>query len=462
MPAAAAAGGNGPDDALQPSDDWQPLEPGDSVWYAFDYAGDGCRIEVRLATEPAESATFALWTPEEIRRWGLGLEAEPLGRGSVDPHATGTVSWQGSFTTAGTYYVVVEQDSGYAGTSHYQLEVSGGGVSWSEPAPVPAPEPVTVQAETEVPGEPTGTLVFQTTYGGTFYTINVDGTQLQPVTNGIDPVWSPNGEQIAFVRWEEPRGVWIVDVETGAEWRVFDWSETRYPSWSPDGTEIVFAKTPPLERGGGRLAATPDSGESDTATASLASPAAGPPQGGGGNQGGGTVWQLGIVTTADSEFREPLPNSDISLMPAWSPDGDQIVYSADHGLRIQSVDGQESWQLTADPDDTSPVWSPDSSKVAFVHQQHDHWEIWVVDVTTGQQMRLTDTPEVNGVPANSVSPAWSPDGNYIAYLTDQSGKWEIWIMESDGSNAGPLFDNELDGLTLDYVFAGERAISWTW
>lgn len=35
-------------------------------------------------------------------------------------------------------------------------------------------------------------------------------------------------------------------------------------------------------------------------------------------------------------------------------------------------------------------------------------------------------------------------------------------MEADGSNPQPLFDTELDGLTLEYAFAGERAIVWTW
>jgi hypothetical protein len=35
-------------------------------------------------------------------------------------------------------------------------------------------------------------------------------------------------------------------------------------------------------------------------------------------------------------------------------------------------------------------------------------------------------------------------------------------MAADGSNERPLFDTELEGLTLQYAFAGERAIDWTW
>jgi TolB protein len=134
-----------------------------------------------------------------------------------------------------------------------------------------------------------------------------------------------------------------------------------------------------------------------------------------------------------------------------------------------SVDGKSSYALTASPKDTSPVWSPDGSKVAFIHFQHDHWEIYVVDVNSGQQTRLTHTPAwPDGVPsldgwaAHSVSPAWSPDGHYIAFLTDRTGEWEIWVMDANGNNPRPLFGTDLDGLTLDYAFVGERAISWTW
>ena len=469
-PVTASAAGTGPDEALQPTGEWAQLGAGESQWYAVYYAGDGSQIQIRLQVEPQDSLGFTVWTPGQIELWSIGSRVNPIGRGADDPYSEGTLVWSGSFTTAGTYYVVVEPPGNLSGssqatTSYYLLGVSGDGVSLSEPEATPAPEPVSVQEEATEPtdpagsAEPTGTLVFQTTYGGTFYTINVDGTQLQPVTNGIDPVWSPDGEQIAFVRWEEPRGVWIVDVESGNEWRVFDWSETRYPSWSGDGQEIVFSRQHGSASGGG---GKPGGGRGG-----------GPPAGfgGGGSATGGSAgeaWQLGVVDTADGSFWEPLPNSETNLTPDWSPDGEQIVFAGNNGLMVQSADGQEAYQLTAAPLDTSPVWSPDGEQVVYVHRQHDHWEIYVVDVTTGQQTRLTDTPAVYGVAANSVSPAWSPDGNYIAFLTDRSGEWEIWIIaapggaEADGSNARPLFDTELDGLTLEYAFAGERAIDWTW
>jgi TolB protein len=437
--AAAVQGGTGPDDALAPAAEWQPLQPGGSHWYAFEYAGDGSQVEIQMGVEPEGGAGFAVWTPEAIRDWGLGLEAESIGRGSPDPSAPGSLLWIGSFNTAGTYYAVVEHTGDQPGTSYYLLGVSGPGVSFVSPAPASAQQPGGSKPKAAAPGQPSGKLVFQTTYGGPFYTINVDGSSLRRITDGIDPTWSPDGTEIAFTRWREPRGVWVVDAGGGTEWRAFDWDEARWPSWSPQGDHLLFSRqyggrTEDVERCFWRwcftLPAHPH-------------------------------WKLGIVRTADSYFYEP-PSSDFSLAPDWSPAGDHIVYNDEHGLRVQSDDGAVSYLITHDAPDTSPAWSPNGQQVAFVRRQHDHWEIYVVDADGRNLRRLTDTPrKPDGTVGNSVAAAWSPTGAHIAYLTDRGGRWEIWVMRADGSQQRPMFDGALDGLTLDYAFVSERAISWT-
>jgi len=247
--------------------------------------------------------------------------------------------------------------------------------------------------------------------------------------------------------------VWVVDADGSGARRVFDWSETRYPSWSPDGDQIVFSRQTGGTQGRefcfrGRCFSRPAR----------------------------TFWKLGIVKPGDGNFAEPLPNSDVNQTPDWSPSGDKIVFDAVQGLMVQSVDGTVAYQITDEAKDTNPVWSPapleggtGGSQIAFTRRQHDHWEIYVVDADGSNLRRLTNTPtKPNGEVASSASPAWSPapleggtGSQHIAFLTDRTGEWEIWVMQADGSQQQPMFDSVLDGLTLDYASLGERAISWT-
>lgn len=453
----AQAAGSGPDDAMVPSGEWQPIYDGDEHWYAFQYAGDGSRVDIELGVEPHGGASFAVWTPDETRRWALGLEVDPVGRGGEDPAAPGRRIWSGSFTSPGTYYVVVEDTSSQPGTSYYQLHVSGDGVSLStsSPAAEATPEPAKPKPRKTTSSEPAGKLVFQTSLGGDIYTVNVDGTGLQHITDGMDPVWSPDGDQIAFTRWREPRGVWVAKADGSGDWRVFDWAEARWPSWSTDGVEILFSRQH-LGR------------EEDTKRCFFGFCFTFPAN---------PHWRLGIVNTWNESFRDPAA-SKWSRAPYWSPAASgnpYIVYADREGLHVQNEDGSVSYFVTDDGQDTSPIWSPDGSQVAFVRKQHDHWEVYVVGADGQNLVRLTDTPDrPDGTPGNSVSPAWSPapheggtrqgrsaaGGQHIAYLTDRTGEWEIWVMRSDGSQQKPMFESALDGLTLDYGFVGDRALSW--
>lgn len=396
-------------------------------------AGSGDTAEPTITAIPLPTRSEETVRPEETATEGTASDVEPTAQlAQASPTAT----------TAPTESPTATETPSPEPTA-----------TQPEPTPEPTetPEPTvtlvptaTAKAQAAKP-KPTATpefrgkLVFQTTTGSDFYTIHADGTGLRRITDGVDPVWSPDGTRIAFTRWREPRGVWVINADGSEEWRVFDWSETRWPSWSPDGSQIMFSR-----QEGGRL------GESEWCFRRWCFTIGPDPH-----------WQPGFINTWDGSFNEP-PSPNVVLAPDWSPDGQQFVYDGVQGLTIQTVDGEVSWQITQDARDTGPVWSPNGKRIVFTRKQHDHWEVYAVNADGSNLRRLTTTPaRADDTPANSAAPAWSPDGQHIAFFTDRSGQWEIWVMNADGSDQKPMFSGELAGLSLEYTSSAERAISWT-
>jgi TolB protein len=286
-------------------------------------------------------------------------------------------------------------------------------------------------------------LAFQTSSGGDIYVINANGQNLQRVTDGVDPSWSPSGDQLAITRWRDPRGVWVLTIDNDAslvgEQYLFTWNEARWPSWSPDGQRVLFSR-----QDGGRME------EKERCFMGMCFTIPARPH-----------WKLGIVNAADGSFAEP-PGPDVAQAPDWSSDGKAVVYDAEHGIWVQTLDGASSYGITDSARDTTPVWSPDGSRVAFSRMQHDHWEIYVVNPDGSNVTRLTTTPErPDGVPGNSAAATWSPDGRHLAFLTDRTGEWQIWVMRANGQGQEPMFATALNDLTLDYASLAERALSWT-
>jgi hypothetical protein len=300
----------------------------------------------------------------------------------------------------------------------------------------------------------TGKLVFQVCNGCDIYVINADGSGLRRLTDGMDPAWSPDGQKVAFARWRDPRGIYVIDEDGRNETLLFGWSQAKAPAWSPDGSRIVFTR-----QYGGR--------EEDVERSVYGFQWTLPAH---------PWWKLGMVRVEDRYFTDLLCY-DHSFSPTWSPDGQVIAYDSDYGLHLTSPDGSFGGQtygrhinaLSTDVRDTSPAWSPDGSKIAFMFNQHDHWEIYVMNADGSNRVRLTKEEPFAGRPPHNVSPAWSPDSRHIAFFTDRNSNsepgedseplWELYVMNADGSNQRPMFETALDGLPIEYGFVSERMVS---
>ena len=107
-------------------------------------------------------------------------------------------------------------------------------------------------------------------------------------------------------------------------------------------------------------------------------------------------------------------------------------------------------------DEDFASWSPDGNKIAFVRREtSEKWDIWVLDVDTGDRTRLTSTP------VDEYGPAWSPDGKTIAYNTEESETEGIWIVNSDGSDSSELLSGPGGISSLSWSPDGEK-IAFYW
>lgn len=109
----------------------------------------------------------------------------------------------------------------------------------------------------------------------------------------------------------------------------------------------------------------------------------------------------------------------VPQQPALSPDASQILYvlrtvDVDADARVHTIwrvgaRTGEPRQLTRGKADTSPAWSPDGTRIAFLRAQDGPPQLWLLPADGGEPEQLTTLPLGAG------TPLWSPDGATIAF-----------------------------------------------
>jgi TolB protein len=320
------------------------------------------------------------------------------------------------------------------------------GTPTATPSP-PTNTPTATAPSTPMPPTPTptpalqGRFVFQVASGGDIYTVNADGTRLARLTQGMDPSWSADGSQVAFSRWTTPWGIYTINSDGSNEVLAFSSNVSRSPVWSPSGSQIAFyfeteGWTAPF-----RVCMDP------YGCITLIPPML------------QTEWHIGVVDVADGYLHQPYCDR-FAFSPTWSSDGQWILYDGDHGLSITTVEGPNNKAFTDNVHDQFPVWSPDGTKIAFMHWQHDHWEIYIMNADGSGRRPLTGSSALLERRPHNVSPAWSPDSQQIVFLSDRSGDWEFYVMNADGTDQRKILENVTAELKILYRGVNERVISW--
>lgn len=215
---------------------------------------------------------------------------------------------------------------------------------------------------------------------GEIAVVNADGTGLRVLTHDkvteTSPVWSPNHEQIAFIKPKPHTSdqVWVMNADGtgqhalthfGRAPQLFGNGVTPDLTWSPDGQELVFA-------------AFAD------------------------DQGGRTQLYAVSVRTRAVHKLTNLPQG--ATEPEWSPDGRWIAF-------VGAVAPDRIYLLSAKTHKAHVVgratgldiaWSPDSKRLVF----NSRGKLETVN-TAGTRY--------HSLRVFGAQPSWSPDGQWIVF-----------------------------------------------
>ncbi len=101
---------------------------------------------------------------------------------------------------------------------------------------------------------------------------------------------------------------------------------------------------------------------------------------------------------------------------------------------------------TSDYYDCSPSWSPDGIRIAYAEYRKGAQNIWVVEITTGEDKLVPAGKPVQITTGIFVdeTPSWSPDGERIVFSSNRNGKSGLFIVE--------LSDNKIINLEQEGIY----------
>jgi Tol biopolymer transport system component/serine/threonine protein kinase len=232
-------------------------------------------------------------------------------------------------------------------------------------AVTPTPDNTPVPVATALGGG-TGQIVFASTRSSIpqLYLVNADGTDLTQITI----------------------------MEKGA----------CQPSWSPDGSQLVFI--------------SPCLGRADFQE---------------------TIYNessLYIINADGTGLKQLTPNPGSDFEPAWSPDGTRIAFTSVRGgfrqiysLDIETLEVTLLTNTTDSIESSQPSWSPDGSKIAYMVKRVGAYQVWSMNANGQEGVQLAH----NGQDLWDYLPSWSPDGRTVFFNQRRLGAFRPWLMQLD-------------------------------
>jgi len=226
------------------------------------------------------------------------------------------------------------------------------------------------------------------------------------LTDGSLPDWSPDGKEIVYVR---DRDIYKINVETREIKQLTTWGSCFFPDWHPNGFKIAYRDSDGVRITDSNFASTkfiargdqPDWSPTGDKIVYIGSAMV-------------TFTEIFIMDSSGQNSIRLTDNQVGDYRPAWSPDGSKIAYvSATHieneipdyfvyNVWLMDTNGMNKTQLTFESEGehsggVEPAWSPDGDQIVYAKGESFEekyvikivYHLWIMDADGENKRQLT-------------------------------------------------------------------------